>query len=74
MTTIAEIEAAILKLPKEDLRRLAEWFHELDQAAWDQQIERDAQAGKLDRLAEQALNDHRSGKTNVLCNFTGSHS
>lgn len=66
MTTITEIEAAILKLSREDMRRLAQWFHELDQAAWDQQIERDAQAGKLDRLAEEALKEHRSGRTRPL--------
>lgn len=66
MTTVAEIEAAILKLSKEELRRLADWFHELDQAAWDEQIERDAQSGKLDRLAEEALKEHRSGRTRPL--------
>ena len=66
MTTIAEIEAAILKLSKEDMRRLAEWFHDLDQAAWDEQIERDSHTGKLDHLVKEALNDHRSGRTRPL--------
>ena len=31
--------------------------------AWDREIERDAAAGKLDQLAEDALREHRAGKT-----------
>jgi hypothetical protein len=33
-----------------------------DQDAWDRQIERDASAGKLDRLGEAALRDVSDGK------------
>jgi hypothetical protein len=40
-------------------------FEELVEAreqAWDRQIEADAEAGKLDQLAEEALRDYREGK------------
>ena len=38
--------------------------------AWDREIERDAAAGKLDQLAEDALREHRAGKTKPVpeCN------
>jgi hypothetical protein len=36
------------------------------EAQFDEKIERDAKAGKLDRLAEQALADHRGGRTREL--------
>ena len=31
--------------------------------AWDREIERDAAAGKLDKLMDEALQEHRAGKT-----------
>ena len=31
--------------------------------AWDREIERDVAAGKLDQLVEDALREHRAGKT-----------
>ena len=40
-------------------------FEELVEAreqAWDRQIEADAEAGKFDQLAEEALRDYREGK------------
>jgi hypothetical protein len=40
-------------------------FEELVEAreqAWDGQIEADAEAGKLDQLAEEALRNYREGK------------
>ena len=33
---------------------------------WDEQIERDATAGKLDKLAENVLADHRAGRTKEI--------
>lgn len=62
MATIDQIEAAILQLPPEDLRRLSEWVLELDQQRWDMELERDIAAGKLDALAEEALADFKAGR------------
>lgn len=41
-------------------------FEALQADMWDRQFEADAKAGRLDRLAEQALADHRAGRTRPL--------
>jgi len=51
---VEELEAAIRELPPEEYRRLAQWFRELDQTRWDQQMDQDSAAGKLDFLFLEA--------------------
>jgi len=53
-------------LSSEELAQLRAWFLEFDWAAWGRQLAADIQAGKLDRLAQQALRDHAAGKTTRL--------
>ena len=53
MDKVEEIEAAINNLPPEDFRRIADWFRERDQSFWDQQLDSDSLAGKLDFLFEE---------------------
>ncbi len=64
--SITEIEQAIIQLPPQDFKQLREWFEELEAQKWDEQIERDAKSGKLDKIAEQALKDYRAGKAREL--------
>ncbi|MGC1374582.1 MAG: hypothetical protein WA821_00035 [Anaerolineales bacterium] len=64
--TVTEIENAIAQLSAQDYSRLREWIEEFDAQEWDEQIERDAKSGKLDKIAEQALNDYRAGKAREL--------
>ena len=66
MTKLEDIEKAIATLAPDELARLRAWFEEFDAARFDEKIERDAKAGKLDRLAEQALTDHRAGRSREL--------
>jgi hypothetical protein len=66
MSTVEEIEQAISKLAPDDLARFRAWFEAFEAARFDEKIERDAKSGKLDRLAEQALADHRAGRTREL--------
>jgi len=66
MRTINEIEDAIRKLPEEDLVTLRAWFAEFDAEAWDRQFERDVAEGRLDTLAEEALQDRREGRCTDL--------
>lgn len=66
MRRIEEIENAVAELPKEELARFREWFAEFEARSWDQELEEDAAAGRLDKLAEEALRDHRSGETTEL--------
>ena len=66
MTTLQEIQAAADQLSPEDRTELRRWLREQDAAAWDRELEADAQAGKLDFLAEEALQEYRAGKANKL--------
>ena len=66
MTTVEDIESAIAKLSAPELDRLRDWFEAFQAARFDAKIERDAKAGKLDRLAEQALAEHRNGRSREL--------
>jgi len=50
MQTLTEIEHAIAALPAPEFRELTRWVRERAAAAWDAEIERDAQAGRLDAL------------------------
>ena len=60
--TVKEIEEAVSNLRPDELAAFRAWFAEFDAAAWDQQIERDIAAGRLDRLADEALEDLRQGR------------
>ncbi len=66
MTTVEDIERAILQLPAAELDRFRAWFETFDAQRFDERIERDARAGKLDRMADEALADHRAGRTREL--------
>jgi len=66
MKTIEEVQSAILNLPNKDFLSLCRWLEEIQAARWDQQIEEDAKAGRLDHLAEQALKELREGKCKEL--------
>lgn len=62
MISVDAIEQAVQRLPASELAEFRRWFSQFDEAAWDAQIEADAQAGKLDALAAEALADYRNGK------------
>ena len=50
MDRVEEIEMAITNLSPEDYRRWLEWFRSLEQGRWDEEMDRDSAAGKLDFL------------------------
>ncbi len=64
--TIEDLEKAVAKLPPDQLAKFRDWFEAFDAARFDEKIERDAKAGKLDRLAEQALADFLQGRAREL--------
>jgi hypothetical protein len=66
MGKIEKIEQEVQALSPEELAQFPAWFLEYDWAAWDRQIERDSQAGRLDDLASKALRDHAAGKSTPL--------
>jgi hypothetical protein len=64
--SLQEIEKAIQQLPPQDFKTLLAWLDEVRADLWDKQIEADAKAGKLDKLAEQALKDFSEGRFTKL--------
>ena len=64
--TIEDLEKAVSKLPPDQLAKFRDWFEAFEAARFDEKIERDAKAGKLDRLAEAALADLRQGRAREL--------
>jgi hypothetical protein len=66
VSTVQEIESAIVRLSRQELLALRDWFSEFDGAAWDRQFEEDAAAGRLDVLAEEALRDAHEGRCRDL--------
>ncbi len=66
MGKVEKIEQDIEMLSKSELKAFRRWFQEYDAQAWDQQIEADANSGKLDRLAKEAIGEYRSGKASEL--------
>ena len=66
MGKVESIESLIQELSPEELATLRAWFATYDAEAWDRQLEADAKAGKLDALAERALQDHLAGRSTKL--------
>ena len=66
MTTVREIEAAVEHLPEGKLLQFRAWFDEFDARQWDKQLELDANTGKLDDLADQALSDKSADRCTEL--------
>ena len=66
MTRVEKIEQDIRKLDRKELLAFRRWFREYDSDEWDRQIEEDVRAGKLDKLAEEALAEHRAGKSKEI--------
>ena len=61
MNRLEEIEAAINGLPPEEFRLIAQWFRETEQARWDEQMDRDSSAAKLDFLFGEAESESAQG-------------
>jgi hypothetical protein len=66
VTEIEKLEEQIENLSPEDLTKLRAWFFDRDARLWDQQIEVDVKAGKLDRMVAEGLADHKAGKASEL--------
>ena len=64
--TLDDLANAVAGLSNEDLARFRAWFIDFDSVAWDHQFEEDVAAGRLDALADEAIQEHESGKTSAL--------
>ena len=66
MTTAEDIKKAVEQLAPSELARFRAWFEAFDGRQFDAAIERDAQAGRLDAHADEALAAHRAGRSREL--------
>jgi cobalamin biosynthesis protein CobT len=66
MSNIQEIERAVRQLSSEELTAFRVWFSEFDAEVWDRQFEEDVAAGRLNALAERALQHLSAGRCTDL--------
>jgi hypothetical protein len=66
MTTTEDIEKAVEQLAPRELARFRAWFEAFDAQQFDAAIGRDADAGKLDAHADEAVAAHRAGRSREL--------
>jgi hypothetical protein len=64
--TTEDIEQAVERLTPDELARFRAWFEQFDAERFDQVLEQDIKAGKLDQFAEAALSDYRAAQTRDL--------
>jgi len=69
MSTVEEIEKAIRGLPRDNQKELALKINDLFWEGWDDQIEKDAKAGKFGALITEIEEDIDSGNTEKLDEF-----
>ncbi len=66
MTKLEDIEKAVTRLSAEERAKLRAWLEELEERLFDEAIERDAKAGKLDKLAASARENLKAGRIRDL--------
>ncbi len=67
MTAVQELNEGLNALLEQEREAMAAaLLEEMEAKAWDEQIEADAKAGKLDTLIEKAKQDHCAGRTTPL--------
>ena len=60
---IDDIKRAIAQLSPRELARFRVWFNQFDTDRFDEIRRQDAETGKLDAFAEEALDAYRAGQT-----------
>jgi len=71
VSTVSEIQEAITCLSAAEQRQLARSFEEALEDAWDNQIEEDIKAGRLNDLIAQAEADIAAGRVKPLDEVLG---
>jgi len=64
MSTLADIEEAVAKLPAEQFSELLRRMQARDAEIWDREMEEDAKSGRLDTLHAR-LEEENAGKPEV---------
>ncbi len=66
MSTVQEIERAIVGLSPQELDDLYAWMDEYTPQQIDVQLKADLEAGRLDYSIRRALGEHHAGNTRAL--------
>jgi len=66
MSNVQELEIAVSQLSANELRQFSEWFEEFIADQWDEKIEADILAGRLDAVGKSADGDFLAGRANPL--------
>jgi hypothetical protein len=66
MIKIQELEQAVITLSQHDYEEFRRWFLDQDWQKWDQEIEEDVGAGRLDFLVREAKEAKSHGKLREL--------
>lgn len=64
--SIKEIEIEIARLPATEVAELSTWLTEYQARLWDEQIERDLEAGRLDGLLDEVAKEVEAGMARPL--------
>jgi hypothetical protein len=66
MSPVQDIKKAVSGLTEDEMAEFRAWFEEFDAALWDKQFEEDVKAGRLNVVAERAIEDFKSGRAKEL--------
>jgi hypothetical protein len=61
MSKVEKLKTQIEKLPQEEFTELVRWLSEKEWERWDKEIDADSEAGRLDFLVRQALDEKAKG-------------
>src|SRR5436309_3373465 len=64
--SVEELQSAVAQLPAEVLDRFSRWLEEFLAEQWDQRIEADILAGRLDTAGRRANKDFEAGRCTPL--------
>lgn len=66
MARVEELADEVQQLDRQELAAFRDWFHKYDSDAWDREIKEDVLTGRLEKLANEAIAEHRAGRTKQL--------
>ena len=66
MMKVTELQRAILDLFEDEYAELVRWLRDQDWERWEQEFDRDVRAGRLDALADEALEAKAKGQLEAL--------
>jgi len=66
MRKVEKLENEVQQLNPDELAAFRDWFRKYDSDEWDKEIEKDVSAGRLDKLAEEAIAAHKAGRTREI--------